>query len=71
MHDLGLLTNDNDTEQCLQKDKQETLKLSTAADEVGCDSLPICSQCDKDSDFFQFSRKNYGLYLSNLSLSHH
>lgn len=42
----------------LQKDKQQTLKLSTAADQVGCASLPICSQ--RDSDFFQLSGKNYG-----------
>lgn len=45
---------------CLQKDKQQILKLSTAADHIGCAFLPVCSQHEKDSDFFQFSRKNYG-----------
>lgn len=47
---------------CLQKDKQQTLKLSTAADEVGCAFLPGCSQHDKDSDFFSLAGKTMAMF---------
>lgn len=58
--EVGLITSDNDTELYLSSERPTTtLKLSTAADQVGCAFLSVCSQRDKDGDFFQSSRRNY------------